>query len=813
MSLYGSNLKTLTPGEYTQPYKHATKLFIADTFRLAPKQSFLYYVVFEVDPSQTELGSGLINSTLEFANRYERLENGLLVKDIDLPKFAVSTKTLNAYNRKNIIQTNITYDPINVTFHDDAANVITNFWNDYYTYYFRDSDYTSSSYGIQDKYTRRRLSGWGYSPRNGSTATFLKSIRIFSLHNKNFTEYYLVNPIINSWRHGRHEASSNTGILENTMTLSYETVKYFTGFVNPVNVDGFSLLHYDNQQSPIAGDFLGDIDAVGAINLISGAPKDLRKPDGTQGAGGPLSSLLTVFRTYQNLKNTDLKSAAAASIAQVGVSVINDVINGRVTFPTDSVNSSRLSVSSTISASNPYANSGFLNTVTTAGGTAVATSLGASINAGSDVLVKLASDISRGIVTTLGGASAPSGAYTKVYDVARGSGSVRVEPSSMQPVTGTYTAYITDDGGQVIRQVTVAGTVTGSYNPNNQSENLVRSQLTTDENGNSVIVASYRDGTQVVFDETTNDQLYILPGTNSDLIVGEPVTPDTAITSTRQNIINGATINPNAPQVITDATTGISRTVGGFVTSRVADLGGAAGTLLGSRLGGGTGAVVGGLIGRSLANEIAAKSGNQIGQAISGGIKPIIDRISGDIRQGIDQFTGSIKNVIGSWTGAGGYSPTAPFENIVGQSIDPFTGELSTIYKNGDIVTTTPDGITSVIKGSSDLGLKDFFNNPFGQNIDSAGASIGAGYGSIWTDGSGNPILTSDNQYIFSGGDVSYFQSSQLDFYGGSADLAGDYVGVSSDVIFNDFASESAGLDDFNLSGFDADVNFGDWSW
>jgi hypothetical protein len=105
MSLYSSNLKTLSPGEYTQPYKHATKLFVADTFRLAPKQTFLYYVVFEIDPSQTELGSGLLNNTLEFANRYQRLENGLLVKDIELPKFSMGIKTLNAYNRKNILLT------------------------------------------------------------------------------------------------------------------------------------------------------------------------------------------------------------------------------------------------------------------------------------------------------------------------------------------------------------------------------------------------------------------------------------------------------------------------------------------------------------------------------------------------------------------------------------------------------------------------------------------------------------------------------------------------------------------------------------
>jgi hypothetical protein len=184
MSLYSSNLSPLQPGEFTQPYKHAAKLFVADTFKLAPKHSFLYYVVFDIDSSQTELGNGVLNNVLEFSSRYEKLSNGMLIKDIELPKFSIGVKTLNAYNRKNIVQTNISYDPINVTFHDDAANTITNFWNDYYTYYFRDSDYTVSSYGVPEKYDRRRLNGWGFSPRNGALNTFLRGIRIFSLHRR-----------------------------------------------------------------------------------------------------------------------------------------------------------------------------------------------------------------------------------------------------------------------------------------------------------------------------------------------------------------------------------------------------------------------------------------------------------------------------------------------------------------------------------------------------------------------------------------------------------------------------------------------------
>jgi len=811
MSLYSSNLKTLSPGEYTQPYKHATKLFVADTFRLAPKQTFLYYVVFEIDPSQTELGSGLLNNTLEFANRYQRLENGLLVKDIELPKFSIGVKTLNAYNRKNIVQTNITYDPISVVFHDDTANVITNFWNDYYTYYFRDSDYTAASYGVPSKYTRRNLSGWGYSPRNKSTATFLKSIRIFSLHNKKFTEYYLVNPIINSWRHGRHDASSNTGIMENSMTVSYETVKYFTGFINPVNVDGFSLLHYDNQKSPIAGDFLGDIDAVGALNLIDSAPKDLRKPDGSQGAGGPLGSLLTAFRTYQNLKNANLKGAAAASIAAVGTSVINDVINGSTSFPTNTTNTSRVFTNS-FNATPSYADGGSSNLVTLADGTFAGILTGASINASQQLGIQLGAAVSRGIA---GATSPTSGEWTRVYDVSGITSAISINSSSMMPLTGTSTAYVVDSGGNTINQFTVSGSSSRSYDPTDASLNLKYSQLTTDASGRDVIVATYQDGTIVTFDEQTGNILDTLSASDVRRELGTPDLINIAPIDTRTQIVQGQTVPTTATQIITNTTNNVVSAVGGIATARIVDLGGAAGTLLGSRFGAG-GAVVGGLIGRALTTEIATRTGNQIGNAISGGITPIVDKLTGEIRQGIDNFTGSIKNVVGSWTGLGGYNASAPYDNLVSTTFEP-GGGINYLYKNGDTLYEDAAGNVIFNKGTSDVGLKGFFNNPFGKNIDVAGPSLGAEYGSIWTDGSGTPILDGSGGYIFGQGSIN-FQSPEADSYSilgfGVSDSYESFYGGTTGGIWSDMNIEGGDLFDIGGGDFASGIDDGfDFDW
>jgi len=767
MSLYSSNLSPLQPGEFTQPYKHAAKLFVADTFKLAPKHSFLYYVVFDIDSSQTELGNGVLNNVLEFSSRYEKLSNGMLIKDIELPKFSIGVKTLNAYNRKNIVQTNISYDPINVTFHDDAANTITNFWNDYYTYYFRDSDYTVSSYGVPEKYDRRRLNGWGFSPRNGALNTFLRGIRIFSLHNKNFTEYYLVNPIINSWRHGRHESSSNTGIMENIMTVSYETVKYFTGFINPVNVDGFSLLYYDNTKSPIAGKFLGDISVTGALNAIDGAPKDLRKPDNSQAAGGLLSSLLNVSRTYQNLKNADLKTAASTSLASVGSSVLNGVLNGTVSFPTDTTNSSG-SVQNGIPINTPYTNPANSNAITF-GSIAAGVVLGASVNTNKDKFTELNSAYSRGITNSLGGAAPTSGETSRVYDVVTNNRGININPSSMQPFTGTSTAYVVDTSGKVISQFQVFGTTDRSFNPTNASLNLAYTQNTTDASGKTVIVATYQDGSRVTFDSNTGDTLNIVLGSDVSTTLGLSTNVNNVPLDTRTLVANGQQIPNNIVQTVTNPTTGVITAVGGISTGRISDtLSGVAIGAVGTAFAGPFGGLVGGLIGREIATNLATTSGNQIGRAVSGGINPIVDRITGDVRQGVNNLTGAIQNVVGNWSGTGGYTPASPYSNAVSTSYNP-DGSMVVSYKNGDVMRFDDlYGPTVVSKGTSTFGLSSFVNSIFGKNADVNAPAFASGFASFVVDGNGNTIFDGSGNPVISGGDTSIVDAIQ-GRWGGSA--------------------------------------------
>jgi hypothetical protein len=241
------NIKT--PKGQMFDYRHAARIFTDDNFRLSPKYGFLFYVEFDFNPQITNIS----NTTAQ--------ELGMIVKSVDLPKYTVETKTHNAYNRKNIVQNAIKYDQVNITFHDDQADNVRNFWYDYYSFYYRDPDYADAAYYAPHKYQNRIGFDWGYTPKpsigyntaNGNQPyQYIQSIRIYSLYQKNFSEYELINPIITSFKHGEHNNEGSAATMTHTMTVQFETVKYYYGYVTENTVGGFLDLHYDHTKSPIA---------------------------------------------------------------------------------------------------------------------------------------------------------------------------------------------------------------------------------------------------------------------------------------------------------------------------------------------------------------------------------------------------------------------------------------------------------------------------------------------------------------------------------------------------------------------------------
>ena len=234
-------------------YQHAKKIFVDGNYRLSPKYGFLFYVEFDFNPLITNIS----NTSAQ--------EMGMIVKSVSLPKFSIDTKTHNAYNRPNIVQNKIKYDPVNISFHDDQADNVRNFWYDYYSYFYRDPDYSDVTYNAPHKYQTRASLDWGYSPRAAAgfptqTLTgapqpyqYIQAIRIYSLYQGQFSEYQLVNPTITSFRHGDHSAAETSGLLGHDMTVQFETVKYLNGYTTQDTAGGFIDLHYDTTPSPLGG--------------------------------------------------------------------------------------------------------------------------------------------------------------------------------------------------------------------------------------------------------------------------------------------------------------------------------------------------------------------------------------------------------------------------------------------------------------------------------------------------------------------------------------------------------------------------------
>lgn len=311
---------------------HAAKIFIPNNFGLSPKYGWLFHVAFDINPEIARVSND------------DLLRMGLIVKSASLPKFTVDTKTLNAYNRVDIVQTKVKYDPVTIKFHDDNLDVMRNFWYDYYSYYYRDADWNENIYASATKYSERQNQTWGYQPRQypasvSNTQQYLNAIRIYSLHNKKFAEYTLLNPIITNFQHGEHAQGGESGTLENTMSIQFQAVKYQYGQVSEDTVTGFAYLTYDSRQSTMGTTNITDRDVhdlAEGMTGLGGIINNLKNLNGTAIAGAALSAGASALLTGGIPKIGEGISAAGSALKSgwgKAKSAWNDA------FPSDSATS------------------------------------------------------------------------------------------------------------------------------------------------------------------------------------------------------------------------------------------------------------------------------------------------------------------------------------------------------------------------------------------------------------------------------------------------------------------------------------------
>lgn len=286
---------TLNPKGSMADFQHASRLYTDDAFRLAPKSKYLYHVVLEMSSAATK--------NLPQLDQRHKNEINLLVKSVDLPKVSINTVTKNMYNRKKNLQTHLEYDPVNITFHDDNLGITTLLMEAYYRYYYKDgshyADGVSQPYKSRNTYNGAQDHKYRYGLDNDVLYPFFNKITIYQMSRHQYTGFTLVNPLITGFQHDSLDQSDATGLMENQMTIAYESIFYSRGPTGEGSPRGFAQEHYDQSPSPLGingggtQSLFGQGGVAGGISSVLG---DL--------AGGTfnLGTALTAFNTFKNAK-------------------------------------------------------------------------------------------------------------------------------------------------------------------------------------------------------------------------------------------------------------------------------------------------------------------------------------------------------------------------------------------------------------------------------------------------------------------------------------------------------------------------------
>lgn len=353
-------LKGFAGARGLKDYAHASKTFLTNGYELVPNYKFMFHVKFNLNTVQIPALNNVFNPT-------EIAQMGLMVKNIQLPQFTVNSEVLNQYNRKRIIQKNITYQPVQIEFHDDGGDLIRTLWYNWFSYYYKDPVYqygtppnepgavrSNSQPGFQynnrDTYDLTRsgnANDWGYmgeSYFDGTTSTeaqlptkfskpyFFKDITIYGLtpNRHKWISYVLINPMIKDWRHDQYDYSQGAGTMSHTCTIEYETVKYFTGGLGGVrpdtNIAGFAdPAYYDTVPSSLSrpGSSRSILGQGGLLDAGIGIAADLQ-------SGNLLGLAQKALTTRDTWKGQNLRAVVNEEARRSATSVLRSSLPGAV---------------------------------------------------------------------------------------------------------------------------------------------------------------------------------------------------------------------------------------------------------------------------------------------------------------------------------------------------------------------------------------------------------------------------------------------------------------------------------------------------
>jgi len=337
-------LKGFFGSDYLKDYTHASKTFRDGGYELAPRLKFLYY-------TQFSLNTAGIPRLSQILDKNDFSDIGLMVKSVDLPRFQFEVDVKNQYNRKRLVQTEVIYQPVTITFHDDGSDLIRQMWYNYFSYYYKDPtksyrdvptfDGTSGSigntsgdkgkYSVRDTYEPfLEANDWGYVGESytdgtgaipsGGKPRFFNDITIYGFNQHNFVAYVLINPLIESFTHDTYNYAESGGTMENQMSVRYEAVKYYSGVLDggypDQNVPFNDPSRYDTQASPLSRPGNQSVLGTGGlIDQIAGTIVDIQK-------GDIIGAVQRAGATYETFKDKNLQSI----IKNEGRAVLQDIV-------------------------------------------------------------------------------------------------------------------------------------------------------------------------------------------------------------------------------------------------------------------------------------------------------------------------------------------------------------------------------------------------------------------------------------------------------------------------------------------------------
>ena len=316
----------LNPKGNLGDFAHASRLYVDDAFKYAPKVKFLYHVAFNINPEASAIIPQLTSKHNNTIN--------MLVKSVDLPKYDITTETKHAYNRKRVLQKRIDYSPCNITFHDDNFGLTTAMWEAYYRYYYKDGNYASvdqagAPQANNSAYNRANVYGtsnqqYRYGFDNDSFAPFFNSIIVYQMSRKRYTAFTLVNPIIQSWQHDTMDQATSE-VVQSTMSVMFETVFYSRGPVTEEAAPkGFATEHYDKTPSPLTLGGGGTSSLFGQGGVAAGAADVFGDITSGQAFSSPGALLGTVLKGANTVRNA--KSLSSEGLRQEGFGIIKGAL-------------------------------------------------------------------------------------------------------------------------------------------------------------------------------------------------------------------------------------------------------------------------------------------------------------------------------------------------------------------------------------------------------------------------------------------------------------------------------------------------------